>query len=130
MYYYSIRLDPINPHQPIQVSTRLLHTNQTEAVDSRSEEERSTEEGSTNLQTSQSCFNNPGYTVVIINEQISNANSSDPLCGRMESDGRVVDEQITLHDESIRTDETNARHSRLPHPPYEKWNSSFFKDYK
>lgn len=130
MYYYSSRLDPINPHQPIQVSTRLLHTNQTEAVDSRSEEERSTEEGSTNLQTSQSCFNNPGYTVVIINEQISNANSSDPLCWRMESDGRVVDEQITLHDESIRTEETNARHSRLPHPPYEKWNSSFFKDYK
>lgn len=39
---------PINQHQPIHVSTRLLPTNHIEAIDSRSEEERSTTEGNKN----------------------------------------------------------------------------------
>lgn len=52
----------------------------------------------------------------------------------MESDKRVVNgnissnEKTTLHAETFVTKKTNARHLRLPYPPYEKWSNSFFKD--
>lgn len=109
MFCYRLMSGPINPHQPIHLSTRLLPINQTEAIDSRSEDERSTEERNRKFQISQSCFNNPGYTLVTINESINNANSFDQLSGMMESERRVVDgnvssnENTALHDESFGT---------------------------
>lgn len=51
----------------------------------------------------------------------------------MESDRRVVDENIssnektTLQAETFVTKKTNARHLRLPYPPYERWSNSFLK---
>lgn len=65
---------PINQHQPIHVSTRLLLTNHTEAIDSRSEEERSTTEGK-KKSTYQTYFNNQGYTLVILNASTNKANN-------------------------------------------------------
>lgn len=68
MFCYKFTSDPINPHQPIHVSvsTRLLTTNQMEAIDSRSEEERLTEEGSRNLQTIQSCLTTLGIRLYLL----------------------------------------------------------------
>lgn len=48
MFCSSFMSGPINQHQPIHVSTRLVLTNHIEAIDSRSEEERSTTEGKKN----------------------------------------------------------------------------------
>lgn len=48
MFCSTFMSGPINQHQPIHVSTRLLLTNHIEAIDSRSEEERSTTEGKKN----------------------------------------------------------------------------------
>lgn len=48
MFCSSFLSGPINQHQPIHVSTRLLLTNHIEAIDSRSGEERSTTEGNKN----------------------------------------------------------------------------------
>lgn len=66
MFCYRFTSDPINPHQPIHVSTRLLTTNQMEAIDSRSEEERQTEERSRNLQTIQSCLTTLGIRLYLL----------------------------------------------------------------
>lgn len=48
----------------------------------------------------------------------------------MESDRRIIDgnvssnEKAALHAEPFGTKETNTLHSRILHPPYEKWNIS------
>lgn len=58
---------------PTYMSTRFLPINQTEAIDSSSEKERTTEEGKRNQSISQRCFNNSRYTLALFNEQINNA---------------------------------------------------------
>lgn len=76
--------------------------------------------------TYQTYFNNPGYTLVILNESINKA-INYWLSGMMESDRHVTDgnvssnETTVFHVESFATRETNVRLSRLPHPPNEKW---------
>lgn len=45
MFCYRFVSGPVKQHHPTHASTRFLPINQTEAIDRRSEEERTTEEG-------------------------------------------------------------------------------------
>lgn len=60
MFCYRFVSGPVKQHHPTYASTRFLPTYQTEAIDRRSEEERTTEEGKRNQSISQRCFNNSG----------------------------------------------------------------------
>lgn len=131
LFWSSFMSGPINQHQPIYVSFRLLLTNHIEAFDICLEEEHSTTEGR-KQSTSQTYFNNPGYTLVILNESINKANNYW-LSGMMESERQVTDGNVSfnkttvLHVESFATREANVRLSRLPHPPKEKWTQFCLK---
>lgn len=81
MFCYRFVSGPVKQHHPTHVLARCLPINKTEAIHNRSEEERSTEEGKRNQSISQRCFNNSGYTLVLINEQINKANNSDRPVG-------------------------------------------------
>lgn len=77
MFCYIFVSGPVKQHPSTHASTIFLLINQTEAIDRRSEEERTTEEGKRNQSIFQRCFNKSGYTLVLINEQINNANNFD-----------------------------------------------------